>query len=119
MAHNKEKVFEKAKEISKSMKLFWIEDICSLIPISKPKFYEFFPINSNEMNELKEILDKNRMELKVSLRKKWHESTAPALQMALMKLLSNQEELRRLSMTHQVNEDYEKPIFNQLDLDVE
>lgn len=103
MALDRKQVFEKAKEVTKKHKLFWIEDICSIIPISKPTFYEFFPIDSNEINELKGMLDQNRMELKVSMRKKWHESNAPALQVALMKLLANQEELKRLSVTYNEN----------------
>jgi hypothetical protein len=52
------------------------------------------------------------------MRSKWYTSNAPALQMALMKLIATPEELRKLSMHHQVQEEVEKPIFNQLDLDV-
>jgi hypothetical protein len=36
-----------------------------------------------------------------------------------MKLLSNDEELRKLSMQHQVNEEAEKPIFNGINLDTD
>jgi hypothetical protein len=35
-----------------------------------------------------------------------------------LKLIATPEELRKLSMHHQVQEEVEKPIFNQLDLDV-
>ena len=52
------------------------------------------------------------------MRSKWYKSNAPALQMALMKLIASPEELRKLSMNHQVTEEVEKPIFKQLDLDV-
>jgi hypothetical protein len=38
--------------------------------------------------------------------------------MALMKLIATPEELRKLSMNHQVTEEVEKPIFKQIDLDV-
>jgi len=69
------------------------------LPCNKTTFYELFPIESNESNELKELLETNRTELKVSMRSKWYKSNAPALQMALMKLISTPEELRKLSMT--------------------
>lgn len=119
MAYDRKKIFEQAKEVIVKYKLFFIEDIIAFLPISKTTFYEYFPPNSNETNELKGLLEVERVNLKVKLRSKWYNSNAPALQMALMKMIASPEELRRLSMTHQVSEDYEKPIFNQLDLDVE
>lgn len=100
MAHDKGKIFNKSKQLATERNLFFIEDIVSLLPISKTTFYDYFPPDSNELNELKEILGNNHVNLKVKLRKKWEDSTAPALQMALMKLVSNQEELRRLSTTY-------------------
>ena len=118
MAYDKKKIFEQAKEVIVKHKLFFVEDIVAFFPISKPTFYDFFPIESDEINELKELLNQNRTELKVSMRSKWYKSNAPALQMALMKLIATPEELRKLSMHHQVQEEVEKPIFNQLDLDV-
>jgi hypothetical protein len=118
MAYDKKKIFEQAKEVIVKHKLFFVEDIVAFLPISKPTFYEYYPIDSNEINELKGLLDTNRTELKVSMRSKWYKSNAPALQMALMKLIATPEELRKLSMQHQAVEEYEKPIFNKIDLDV-
>ena len=118
MAYDKKKIFEQAKEVTVKNKLFFIEDIVAFLPCQKSTFYDFFPVDSNEMNELKELLNTNRTELKVSMRSKWYKSNAPALQMALMKLIASPEELRKLSMNHQVTEEVEKPIFKQLDLDV-
>jgi len=51
-------------------------------------------------DKLKELLSQNRTELKVSMRSKWYKSNAPALQMALMKLICSDEERKKLSMTH-------------------
>jgi hypothetical protein len=118
MAYDKVKIFQQAKEMIVKHKLFFVEDIVAFLPIAKKTFYEYFPIESDESNELKELLETNRVELKVSMRSKWYKSNAPALQMALMKLIANPEELRKLSMTHQAVEKFETPIFNGLDLDV-
>jgi hypothetical protein len=118
MAYDKVKIFEQAKEMIVKHKLFFVEDIVAFLPIAKKTFYEYFPIESDESNELKELLETNRVELKVSMRSKWYKSNAPALQMALMKLIASPEELRKLSMTHQAVEKFETPIFNGLDLDV-
>lgn len=103
MALDRKQIFDKAKEVTKKHKLFWIEDICAFIPMSKSTFYDYFPNGSHESNELKELLDINRTELKVSLRSKWYNSNAPALQMALMKLICNQDELKRLAMVYSEN----------------
>lgn len=119
MAYDKQKIFEQAKEMIVKHKLFFIEDIVAFLPISKPTFYDYFKVDSDEFNELKELLELNRITLKVSMRSKWYTSNAPALQMALMKLIATPEELRKLSMTHQVQEDMEKPIFNKINLDVQ
>lgn len=100
MAYDKKKIFDQAKEMIVKHKLFFIEDIVSFLPCNKTTFYEFFPSQSNESNELKELLETNRVELKVSMRSKWYKSNAPALQMALMKLIASPEELKKLSMTY-------------------
>lgn len=118
MAYDRKKIYEQAKEVTVKNKLFFIEDIVAFLPCQKSTFYDFFPVDSNEMNELKALLETNRTTLKVSMRSKWYTSNAPALQMALMKLIASPEELRKLSMNHQVTEEVEKPIFKQIDLDV-
>ena len=98
MAYDRKKIFEQAKEMIVKHKLFFVEDIVAFLPCNKTTFYEFFPIESNESNELKGLLETNRTELKVSMRSKWYKSNAPALQMALMKLIATPEELKKLSM---------------------
>lgn len=118
MAYDRQKIFEQAKEVTVKHKLFFIEDIIAFLPIGKTTFYDYFPVDSNETNELKELLETNRVSLKVSMRSKWYTSNAPALQMALMKLIASPEELRKLSMNHQVQEEFEQPIFKGIDLNV-
>jgi len=98
MAYDKQKIFEQAKEMIVKHKLFFIEDIVAFLPCDKTTFYRFFEVDCNEYNELKGMLETNRTELKVSMRSKWYKSNAPALQMALMKLIANPEELKKLSM---------------------
>lgn len=100
MAYDKAKIYEQAKDVTVKNKLFFIEDIIAFLPITKPTFYDFFKVDSNEFNELKRLLEINRTELKVGLRSKWYKSNAPALQMALMKLICSDEERKMLSMNH-------------------
>ena len=64
MAYNKTEIFETAKKKIVEHKLFFVEDIVAFLPISKITFYEFFPLESNESNELKELLEQNRKAFK-------------------------------------------------------
>ena len=100
MAYNRKKIFEQAKEMIVKHKLFFVDDIVAFLPCSKSSFYEFYPDGSDELDELKELLNVNRTTLKVSMRSKWYTSNAPALQMALMKLICSDEERKKLSMTY-------------------
>jgi hypothetical protein len=100
MAYDRVKIFEQAKEVIVKHKLFFIEDIVAFLPCDKTTFYRFFEPESNEYNELKGLLETNRITLKVSMRSKWYTSNAPALQMALMKLIATPEELKKLSMQY-------------------
>lgn len=100
MAYDKKKIFEQAKELTVKHKLFFIEDIVAMLPCSKSTFYEFYPEGSDELDILKELIDANRVTIKVSLRKKWNDSDAPALQLSLYKLICSNEERKNLSMTH-------------------
>jgi len=98
MAYDRKKIFEQAKEMIVKHKLFFVDDIVAFLPCSKSSFYEFYPDGSDELDELKGLLEVNRTTLKVSMRSKWYTSNAPALQMALMKLIATPEELKKLSM---------------------
>ena len=105
MAYDRKKIFEQAKEVIEKHKLFFIEDIVSFLPISKPTFYDFFKPDSNEFNDIKDLLEKNRVEVKSAMRSKWFKSENPTLQVSLMKLICTDDERKKLSMTHSVIED--------------
>ena len=97
MAYDRKKIFDQAKEMIVKHKLFFIDDICAFLPISRATFYGW---EFDKLDELKGLLETNRTELKVSMRSKWYKSNAPALQMALMKLICTPEELKKLAMNY-------------------
>ena len=93
-----EDLLKTAKEAIIKNRLIFIEDIIAFLPCHKSTFYEHFPNESDNYKTMFDMLETNRTTLKVSMRSKWYTSNAPALQMALMKLIASPEELRRLSM---------------------
>lgn len=120
MAYKTKTLFNTAMEQINKNKLFFIEDIIAFMPCAKSTFYEHFPNDSNYYKIMFEELEKNRTELKVSMRSKWYKSNAPALQMALMKLIATPEELRKLSMQFIESENTHKtesPFFGENPLD--
>jgi len=98
MAYNTEELFNKGMEAIEKHKLFFIEDIIAFLPCRKSTFYEHFSNETDYYKRMFEALEQNRTELKVSMRSKWYKSNAPALQMALMKLICNDDERKMLSM---------------------
>ena len=103
MAYNTEDLFNTAMEQIKKHKLFFIEDIIAFLPCRKSTFYEHFPNDSDYYKRMFEELEQNKTELKVSMRSKWYKSNAPALQMALMKLICTDEERKKLAMQYSEN----------------
>jgi hypothetical protein len=120
MAYDRIKIYEQAQELIKTKKLFFIEDVVTLLPIAKKTFYEWFPIDSDECNTIKELLDKNKIDVKNGLRNKWYNGNNPLTQMALYKLIGTEEEYHRIASTKTENKNIniEKPIFNGLDINV-
>lgn len=120
MAYDKIKIYEQAKDLIEKKKLFFIEDVITLLPCDKTTFYRFFPTESNEYNTIKEGLDKNKIEVKNGLRNKWYNGSNPLTQMALYKLIGTEEEYHRIASTKTENKNIsvEQPIFKEIDLNV-
>ena len=100
MAYKKKELLAKSLEVIQEKKLFFIEDVITLLPCSKPTFYDHFPVDSNELNQIKDELEKNRVAVKASMRNKWYNSSNPTLQVCLMKLICTDEERKRISNTY-------------------
>ena len=95
-----DKIFEKAKEVIAKHNLIFIEEIVSYLPISKATFYDYYPLESDELNELKTLLEDKAVEIKSGLRKKWRESENPTLQIALYRLTSRDDEHKKLNQSY-------------------
>lgn len=96
----KDELFEQALKIAKDKRLIFVEEVIAYLPISKPTFYEYYPKDSNGFNELKRVINDNKIDIKQKLRKKWYESDNATLQMALYKLTAREEERKKLAMSY-------------------
>lgn len=100
MKYNPEELFQQAKQIAESKKLIFVEEVVSFLPCTKTTFYEYFPASSDEMNELKTIINNNKVAIKSTMRKKWYDSENPTLQLALYRLTSTKEEHKLLNQSY-------------------
>lgn len=100
MAYDKDKLYEQAVKAIQDNNLFFIEDIVSMVSCSKPTFYDYFKVDSNELNTLKDMLDSNKIAMKVNLRNKLANGDKAAEILALYKLIATDDERRALSMQH-------------------
>lgn len=118
MAYNTRALKEKAIEVIKKNKLIFIEDVCAMIGINKTTFYNHFPINGNDFDELIKMIDENKITLKVGLRKKWFDSDNPTTQMALYKLCSTSEEHKKLQQNYIDHTTNDESINNPVSINV-
>jgi hypothetical protein len=112
----------KAIEAIEKNKLIFVEDICAYIGVAKSTYYEHFPIDSDDSNDLSELLEKNKIQLKTAIRKKWFDSERDTGLMALYKLCSTPEEHKKLQQNYvDVNANVQNlpPILPPIDINNE
>lgn len=100
MGYNKKQLFEIAKDLIKTKRIIFINELISFMPCVKSTFYLHFPKESDKYKELEELMMHNKIEIKASMRAKWYKSNSPVLQLGLYKLLATPEEIKALSMQH-------------------
>jgi len=100
MAYDKKKIFEQAKKQIESHNLFFIEDIVAFLPCDKTTFYRFFPVDCNEYNILKGMLEENKTKTKSSIRAKLYKSEKAAELLALYRLICTPEEHQKLNQQY-------------------
>ena len=120
MAYNKEKLYQQAEEAIKKNNLFFIEDIVAFLPCDKTTFYRFFPVDCNEYNTLKDLLDDNKIKTKSSIRAKLWKSNKASELLALYRLIATPEEHQKLNQSYVDHTSKGKQmIFKPIDLDVQ
>ena len=97
MAYKYSELEKQSVDAIEKHKLFFIADVTSYLPCHYATFYD---LKLHESDTIKAALLKVKTDIKVSMRSKWYKSENPTLQMGLMKLISTDEELKKLSMQY-------------------
>jgi len=101
MAYDRNKIYKQALALVDKHFLYFASDVIAFLPISRPTFYEFFPDKSDELNNIKEKLESNKVVTKVEIRKKLKNGDKATELLALYKLIGNEDERKALSMSYQ------------------
>ena len=97
MAYKYSELEKQSLEAIDKHKLFFIADVVAYLPCVSATFYS---LELEKSEAIKEALIKVKIDIKVSMRSKWYKSTAPALQLALYKLIAMPEEIKALQMNY-------------------
>ena len=100
MAYNKQEIYKQAEKAIKDNNLFFIEDIVAWLPCDKTTFYRLFKIDSNEYNDLRTLLEDNKIRTKSAIRAKLFKSPKAAELLALYRLICTPEEHKLLNQQY-------------------
>lgn len=89
---------EMALQLIPRSKLVFQEDVIALLTISRATYFNY---KLNEDEDIQSALDRQKVTLKVNLRKKWYDSDSATTQIALYKLIGSEEESDRLNGSRQ------------------
>lgn len=98
MAYDPKELEKKALIAIEKHKLMFIEHIVAFLPCSKKTFYHH---NLHESNAIKKAVEGMRVGKKTKMLSNWINSETPSLQIAAMKMISEEHEAHRLNGTRQ------------------
>ena len=94
MTYDIDKIEQQALEIiRRAPDIVFIQDLVSEMPVARSTFYK---MELDKSDTIKDALELNRTNLKRRLRNKWLNSVNAQCQLALYRLLSNENELSRV-----------------------
>jgi len=98
MAYDTKELEKKALIAIKKHKLMFMEHIVAFLPCSKETFYNH---KLHESDAIKKAVEEMRVSKKTKMLSKWIDSETPSLQIAAMKMISEEHEAHRLNGTRQ------------------
>tara|TARA_X000001316_G_C890496_1_gene12414 strand:- start:9 stop:377 length:369 start_codon:yes stop_codon:yes gene_type:complete len=98
MAYDPKELEKKALAAIKKHKLMFIEHIVAFLPCSKETFYNH---KLHESDAIKKAVEEMRVGKKTKMLSNWINSETPSLQIAAMKMISEEHEAHRLNGTRQ------------------
>lgn len=99
--YNREELIDKCVKAIKENNLTTIEEAVCYLPCSNSTFYN---LELEKVEAIREAINGEKMAMKQKMKRKWLESDASALQIALMRLICTDEERQKLAMNYNQSE---------------
>lgn len=100
MRYDKEKIYEQAVKAVKENDLYFADDIMAYLPCDRSTFYRLIPQGSDLSDNLKVLLDDNKIRTKIGIRAKLFQSGKAGELLALYRLICTPEERRMLNQNY-------------------
>ena len=97
MAYKKQEIIDQCLEVLDNEIILFIEELVSFLPITKKTFYLW---KLHECDDIKNALQQSKINAKAKLRRNWMASENATLNVALYKLIADDEEHRKLSASY-------------------
>lgn len=101
LMYNKEDLIDKCVKVIKENNLTTIEESVSYLPCSRATFYN---LDLDKIDIIRDAIDNEKMNMKQKMKRKWLESDASALQIALMRLICTDDERQKLALNYNQSE---------------
>jgi hypothetical protein len=98
MAYDKKELEKKALIAIEKHKLMFMEHIVAFLPCSRATFYN---LELDKLDTIKKAVEEMRVSKKTKMLSNWIDSETPSLQIAAMKMISEEHEAHRLNGTRQ------------------
>ena len=98
MAYDTKELEKKSLAAISKHKLMFMEHIVAFLPCSKETFYNH---KLHESDAIKKAVEEMRVSKKTKMLSNWIDSETPSLQIAAMKMISEEHEAHRLNGTRQ------------------
>ena len=99
--YNREDLIDKCVKAIKENNLTTIEEAVCYLPCSNSTFYN---LELEKVESIREAINGEKMAMKQKMKRKWLESDASALQIALMRLICTDEERQKLALNYNQSE---------------
>jgi hypothetical protein len=101
MAYDREDVIMQALRVIDDEQITRVTDLVAYLPISRATFYNW---ELDKLDVFQEKVNEIKISLKNKMKRKWIEGDNPALQIAAFKLIAEDDEVDKVTLTKVKNE---------------
>lgn len=98
---DKKKYIKECLEAIENYKISRISHVIGFIGLSSTPFYDRYELH--KVDEIVDAIHKNKLIMKAQMRLKWIRADSASLQIALYKVLADEDELERLKSNPEIN----------------